>query len=135
MKRWRWIAGVVGLALGLLPAGAGAGATMAQKLKTLRLPDLEFRNATVSEVVDFIVTHSREADPEGTGVSIILKDNARGTVGSHRLTMSVAKPTVEHALKLLATTAELYVRVEASAVILEPSTNVVRDPPPAAPPR
>ena len=134
MQRWRWIAGVMGLVLWLLPAGAGAGTSMAEKLKTLRLPDLEFRNATVSEVVDFIVAKSRETDPEGTGVSIIVKDNAKGTVGSHRLTMSVAKPTVEHALKLLATTAELYVRVEASAVILEPSTNVVRDQHSASPP-
>lgn len=97
------------------------------KVRTLVLPDLNFRNASLPEVADFIVEQSRAADPEGVGVSIILKDDARGTLRSRRLTIGVKKPTIENALRLLSSAAGLLVRIDPGAIVIENDTDVVHN--------
>ena len=90
----------------------------------LQLPDMEFRQATVTEIVDWIRDRSIEADPGGVGLSVILKDDAKGTLARTRLTLGLKRPTVKRALDLLASTANLYIRRDARALVIEPSKNV-----------
>lgn len=103
--------------------------TLASKVHTIVLPDMNFRNAPLSEIVDFIVDRSREADPEGVGVSIIVKDDARGTLRNRRLTISLRKPTIEEAFRLLSSAAGLTLRIDRSAVVVEVDTDVIVRPP------
>ena len=91
----------------------------------LQLPDLEFRQATVTEIVDWIRDRSVEADPGGVGLSIVVKDDAKGTMARTRLTLGLKRPTVKRALDLLASTANLYIRRDSRAIVIEPSKNVV----------
>lgn len=49
-----------------------AGADLEQKMKALVIPRLEFRDASVEEIVEQLVQWSRELDPSGEGVNIIL---------------------------------------------------------------
>ena len=107
-------------------ARPAAPADLRTKVRTLVLPDLDFRNAPLSAVTDFIVEQSRAADPEGVGVSIILKDDARGTLRSRRLTIGVKKPTIESALRLLSSAAGLLVRIDPGAIVIENDTDVIR---------
>ena len=107
-------------------ARPAAPADLRTKVRTLVLPDLNFRNASLPEVTDFIVEQSRAADPEGVGVSIILKDDARGTLRSRRLTIGVKKPTLEYALRILSSAAGLLVRIDRSAIVIENDTDVIR---------
>jgi general secretion pathway protein D len=46
---------------------------LVEKMQTLVIPKLEFRQAAIADVVDFLVKASAENDPEGEGVNIILK--------------------------------------------------------------
>lgn len=103
--------------------------TLAFKVHTIVLPDMNFRNATLSQIVDFIVDRSREADPEGVGVSIIVKDDARGTLRNRRLTLNLRKPTIEEAFRLLSSAAGLTLRIDRSAVVVEVDTDVIVRPP------
>jgi general secretion pathway protein D len=46
---------------------------LVEKMQALIIPKLEFRQAAIADVVDFLVKASAENDPEGEGVNIILK--------------------------------------------------------------
>lgn len=46
---------------------------LVEKMQSLIIPKLEFRQAAIADVVDFLVKASAENDPEGEGVNIILK--------------------------------------------------------------
>ncbi|MBQ7252730.1 MAG: hypothetical protein IJS32_09050 [Kiritimatiellae bacterium] len=46
---------------------------LVEKMQALVIPKLEFRQAAIADVVDFLVKASAENDPEGEGVNIILK--------------------------------------------------------------
>ncbi len=87
----------------------------------LELPDMNFRQAPLAEILDWIRDRSREADPSGVGVSLILKDDARGTLAATTLTLRLTRPTVRRALDLLATTAGLYIRRERNVAVIERS--------------
>jgi len=87
----------------------------------LELPDMNFRQAQLSVILDWIRDRSREADPAGVGVNLILKDDARGTLGATPLTLRLTRPTVRRALDLLATTAGLYIRRDGNVAIIERS--------------
>ncbi len=87
----------------------------------LELPDMNFRQAPLSEILDWIRDRSRDADPAGVGVSLILKDDARGTLAATPLTLRLTRPTVRRALDLLATTAGLYIRRERHVAVIERS--------------
>lgn len=101
-------------------------ASLRQKMAALTLPDMVFRNAPVSEILQWIMDKSAEVDPEKTGVNIIIKDDTDRYMAKRRLTMTLKAPTVDQALKLLASTAGLYVRVDERVIVVERSTNVTK---------
>ena len=47
-----------------------------RKLHKIIIPELKFRQAAVEDVIDYLATVSREHDPEGKGVNIVLNLNA-----------------------------------------------------------
>jgi general secretion pathway protein D len=49
-----------------------------KKLNGIILPRVEFREATVREAVEFLVQKSKQLDPEGAGVNIVLKIDDQG---------------------------------------------------------
>ncbi len=91
----------------------------------LPLPDMNFRQATVPEIVEWIREKSIAADPGGNGINLLLKDNAKGVLASTRLTLTLTKPTVRRALDLLASSANLYIRRDSRVTVIEPSQQVI----------
>ncbi|MCX7817896.1 MAG: hypothetical protein N2652_01590 [Kiritimatiellae bacterium] len=118
---------VCALAAAQGPAHAGSPVPSPPPARTptgafeLELPDMHFRQAPLAEILAWIRDRSREADPEGVGVNLILKDDAAGTLGAMRLTLRLTRPTVRQALELLATTAGLYIRRERNVAVIERS--------------
>ena len=59
-----------------VPTGGGG---LVQKLEDIVIPDIDFNDATIQAVVEFLKKQSIKLDPEGEGVNIILyKDAAAG---------------------------------------------------------
>ena len=123
---FRPLAAGLGLGLALCALAAAPPETMRSTLKSIVLPDLVFRETPVTEIVEFVSEKSREVDPEGVGVSILLK--LKPGVPVKKLTLTIHHPTVERALELIASAADLNMRIDRSAVVLEPVE------PPATPP-
>src|SRR5207302_5571755 len=44
-----------------------------KKLNSIIIPKIDFKDSTVREAVDFLVKKSKDLDPEGQGVNIVLK--------------------------------------------------------------
>ncbi|OQW97327.1 MAG: hypothetical protein BWK77_01970 [Verrucomicrobia bacterium A1] len=91
----------------------------------IQLPDMQFRQATVAEIIDWIQARSVEADPAGVGANLLFKDDPKRPVGTTRLTLSLARPTVRRALDLLASVATLHVRQDARVIVITPSQTVI----------
>lgn len=87
----------------------------------LALPDMNFRQAPLRQIIEWIREKSIAADPAGVGANLILKDDPDGASGDMRLTLHVTAPTVRRALNLLATAAGLYVRRDGAAIVIERS--------------
>ena len=109
-----------------LLAGVAQGRTVAERMRSILLPDRVFRDVPVVEILETVGADSVGADPEGVGVSLIVLDNAAGTLADQRITITLRGLTVERALRLLAAAAELHLRVDANAVVVTPSTHVIR---------
>lgn len=52
-----------------------------QKLNGIILPRVDFRESTVREAIEFLVQKSKQLDPEGAGVNIVLKLDDQGGGG------------------------------------------------------
>lgn len=112
----RWCAGAL---LGVvLAATAGAAEPLSVKLDELILPDLAFRRAPLKEIIDYVVEQSRELDPEGVGVNVILK--LPESIQKQEFTLSIRKASVRRVIHLIAAVADLHLRIESYAVVLEP---------------
>ena len=112
---------VIGLLCGGLVAHA-AGAELS-KARTITLPTLDYREATIREILSDIAAKSKTADPQGAGVNVVI--NLDPTLAGRKLTMRLHKVTVEKAFTLLASVAGLYIRYEPNAVVVEKSERVV----------
>jgi hypothetical protein len=51
------------------------------KLDAIIFPRVDFREATVREAIEFVVQKSKQVDPDGAGVSIVLKLDDQGPAG------------------------------------------------------
>lgn len=91
----------------------------------IELPDMQFRQATVAEIIEWIQARSVEADPAGVGANLLFKDDPKRPVGATRLTVALTRPTVRRALGLLASAATLHVRQDARAIVIAPSQAVI----------
>jgi hypothetical protein len=73
------------IAFGALPVFAGerpvtvractpTGPYIVRQLQDIRIPKVELRDVTVAEALEFLRQRSRELDPSGAGVNIVLKE-------------------------------------------------------------
>jgi general secretion pathway protein D len=66
--------GAVGPVAGAQPRGELRGtAQMTNKLNSIIIPHIEFRDTTIREAIDFLREQAAENDPQGQGVNIVLR--------------------------------------------------------------
>jgi len=141
----RTILRVVLLAAVLFPACAGRTlaaesreAKVERKLRGIVIPKLEFRQADIREVIEFLVQTSRELDPAKAGVNIVLnlgagvekaaarKDRFAQAGVTNRvsdgplITFSARHLSLEEALKIVTQSAGLKYRVQGNVVMVVP---------------
>ncbi|CAN5168720.1 hypothetical protein BH23VER1_BH23VER1_29100 [soil metagenome] len=123
--------------IGLDLPGGGEEVTM-EKLRTIRIPSVQFEDATIQEAVEFLRLKSREMDvntvnPEEKGVNILIREGGGagvegavgGSISSRRITLSATDLPLGEALKYVTDLASLRYRVEPYAVVVVPATDSV----------
>ncbi len=106
-------------------AATAAAQTAEQRAREILLPDRVIRDQPVTAILVAIADDSVKADPNGVGVSIIVRDDDAGSMARRRLTLTFRSLTVERALRLLAAAAALRLQFDPNAIIVTPSKNVV----------
>ena len=123
------------------PVGPGVkAAEITQKLNEIVLPEVNFREAVISDVINFLVEESRRLDPTHTGINMVLSTRVAPAavegappptvegqppvptpeVGVQRITLNLRNVPIIDALKYITTQADLKYRIESSAVIILP---------------
>ena len=101
--------------------------TLKKKAQEIRIPNIDFEGETLQEALDFIRLRSRELDPAGVGLNIVVEDINRkdengeslGNINDeiiHSLRLTNVK--VADLLKVLATQFELYPQYDDFAIRL-----------------
>ena len=93
----------------------GKAATLA-KAQGIRIAKLEFREASVTEAVEYLRRKSVELDPQKKGLNIVLK--APPNLEKTKVTLSLTDVPLLDALRYLANLAALVVEPEDSALLL-----------------
>ncbi len=92
-------------------------ASLNQKLNSIIIPEINFRDAVVPDIVRFLSDESRRVDPQHEGVNIVLQSP---DVEGRTVTLSLRDVPLVEALKYVTTVAGLKFRVEPSAVLVLP---------------
>ncbi|MGH8047068.1 MAG: YfbK domain-containing protein, partial [Chthoniobacterales bacterium] len=101
-------------------------ATTNRKLEEIRIPSINFREATVREALDFIKMRAAaldtgESDPNKRGINIVLKPDPANKAGTDaRVTMELKDVPLGQALRYIADAAGLKAKVEPYAVAIVP---------------
>ncbi|MFY8215461.1 MAG: Amuc_1098 family type IV pilus outer membrane protein [Chthoniobacterales bacterium] len=102
--------------------------SVSRKLEEIRIPSINFRDATVREAIDFIKQRSvaldtEETDPNRKGINIVLKldPTLAGADAGTRITLALSDVPLGEALRYIATAANLKVKVEPYAVAIVPT--------------
>ncbi|MDB6074325.1 MAG: hypothetical protein JWO89_1965, partial [Verrucomicrobiaceae bacterium] len=107
----------------MLASSAGGGSVTStgrdvieQKLRTLKIPHVEFNNATLDEVVEYMRVTSRNLDQDGRGVDFIvsLEPEAR----NHQLSLNLSNVPLEELLRYVTQISGAAFRVENNAVVI-----------------
>jgi general secretion pathway protein D len=102
-----------------------------RKLKTIKIPEIDFTEATIEEAVEFLRRQAKELDPTGEGVNIIIKSANQapggdgiepdpGAIGSAPINLQLSNVPLEDALKFTTELAGLKYKVDPLAVIVVP---------------
>lgn len=108
---------ILALSLLLFAGNAFALESMLSKARSITLPNLEYRAATVAAILEDIRSKSVDLDPEGLGINFVI--TLDDTLLNKQLTMTLNAPTIERALKLVAATAPIYFQYEPGAVLVK----------------
>jgi general secretion pathway protein D len=100
-------------------------ASLNRKLEEIRIPSINFREATVREALNFIKLRAeqldtQEPDASKRGINIVLKPDPANQDSSTRITLSLTDVPLGEALKYIATAANLKIKVEPYAVAVVP---------------
>ncbi len=95
-----------------------SSASLSQKLDSIIIPQVEFHDANVNDVIQYLAAQGKLRDPDRKGVNIVLMDKENKS----RIYMSVRNISLYKALKSLATMADLSLEIE------EGRTNVMLKP-------
>ncbi|MDB6137360.1 MAG: hypothetical protein JWO94_432, partial [Verrucomicrobiaceae bacterium] len=94
----------------------GGREVIERKLRELKIPHVEFNNASLDEVIEYLRVTSRNIDPDGRGVDFIvhLEPEAR----NRQLSLALSNLPLEEVLRYVTQIAEATYRVEATAVVI-----------------
>lgn len=95
--------------------------SISDKLKQLRVAKIDFTEATLEEVIEYLRVRSRDIDPEGRGVDFVL--NLGGEIANKSISLSLLDVPLEEVLRYAADAAGVSYRVEEFAVRLVPITD------------
>ncbi|HEY8900432.1 MAG TPA: Amuc_1098 family type IV pilus outer membrane protein [Chthoniobacterales bacterium] len=106
-------------------------ASLNRKLEEIRIPSINFREATVREALDYIKQRAKaldtnEPDPNKRGINIVLKldPSAQAADSAQRITLAFTDVPLGAALGYVATAAGLKIKVEPYAVAVVPLNEV-----------
>ena len=89
------------------------------KAQAIVIPRIEFKDATVTEALNFLRRKSIELDPEKKGINFVLK--APQNLMHTKVSLSLTGVSVYEAARYVANLATLVVVPEASALIVRPA--------------
>jgi general secretion pathway protein D len=102
-------------------------ASINRKLEEIRLPSINFREATVREALDFVKQRAKaldttEPDENKRGINIVLKldPSTQAADTAQRITLAFTDVPLGEALKYIATASGLKIKVEPYAVAVVP---------------
>ncbi len=96
-----------------------SSASLSQKLDSIIIPQIQFHDANINDVIQYLAGQGKLLDPDRKGVNIVLMDKENKS----RVYMSVRNITLHKALKSLATMADLSLEIEegrTSVIMLKP---------------
>lgn len=116
----------------LSSGGAGMATTnkrqqIDRKMRTLRLPKIQFAGAALDEVVEFMRLSTRNVDPDGTGISFVV--NVDAETRSRSIALDLVDVPVEELVRYVTQLTSTAYRVEENAVVItslsDKSTNLI----------
>jgi len=95
-----------------------SGASLSQKLDSIIIPQIQFYDANINDVIQYLAGQGKLRDPDRKGVNIVLMDKENKS----RIYMSVRNISLRKALISLATMADLSLEIEEgrTSVMLKP---------------
>ena len=95
-----------------------SGASLSQKLDSIIIPQVQFHDANIDAVIQYLAAQGKLRDPDRKGVNIVLMDKENKS----RVYMSVRNISLRKALISLATMADLSLEIEEgrTSVMLKP---------------
>ena len=96
----------------ITPKKTGAAAAAAKII----FPKIDFRDATLREVVEFLVVKSKALDPAGKGVNVVLGDE--GKASDTKITLTLSNIPLSEALRYVASLAGLGLREDEFAIFI-----------------
>jgi general secretion pathway protein D len=107
----------------LFASSAGGGSisktkreTLEKKLRTLVLPKIEFAGASLDEVIEYVRVVSKNVDPEGLGISLVV--NVDPETRARVLSLTLQDVPVDEVLRYATEMTGTNYRVEENAVII-----------------
>ncbi|MGH8048913.1 MAG: M56 family metallopeptidase [Chthoniobacterales bacterium] len=82
----------------------------------IRIPEVQLRDATLREALDYLHAKAIEADPRKQGVSLVLKLDAEGQSPNGKVTLQLADISLLEAVKYVAAASGMSVSVEKYAI-------------------
>jgi general secretion pathway protein D len=99
---------------------AGGRERLMQKLRTLRVAKLDFSQATLEEVVEYLRITSRDTDPEGKGIGFIL--SVEDETKTRTVNLSISDVPLEEVVRYVTEMAGASFKVEDHAVVISSLT-------------
>lgn len=101
--------------------------SMRDKLDQILIPSIDFKNAPIEAVIEELNRISREADPEGAGVNIILMPgrspaplHQRPTASAPPIRLTLRRVSLHDALRILCRVADLQMHTRPDGIRLYP---------------
>ncbi|MDX6765793.1 MAG: hypothetical protein SFU85_03280 [Candidatus Methylacidiphilales bacterium] len=94
---------------------------ISQKLTSIIIPQVDFSDATIADAATFITNRTRELDPEGTGVSVIVKNEGVNS-SSKPFSLRLNNVPAGEVLRYITNLAGVKYRVDEFAVFIVPLT-------------
>ena len=102
----------------IFPKPESTNPALQAKLNKIIFPQIDFRDATLSECVDFINAKSKTLDPQRVGISVVIAPSTPPSTTGLRLTLSLKNVPEMEILNYMAYLCGLKFRIDASGVTL-----------------